>query len=436
MTYRTPPLDRLYLCPGCSSPERAPLQGGNVTCSRCRTPHALPDRRALPVNPRALEVLPHDPARLQYLRSQDGRPRRVPPTLQSVLGGMNVQPGREQEAIAIWQSLRARAQQGDVAASEDLTMLTLLLGQLPATQQHPALEEALGESAVDAAVLPRHRQEQLGRLARRAIGRGDRARAGQYLAWMVAGAPDLEMDSEARVSAAIVATFDRDGGRALALLGPRKDTIPIDDSMDALASVFRANAYEMLGEPGTAAHTLRELPDPQLLGRVMGQFPALALCAQSGPAYAAATTAEAAKRAASSAGSIGTLTGGILAFTGLVQIPFGLMHGGGANLVIGAAFAVAGVTVVVRARAKGKHAAWLRTNGVPLTARIVNAQPTGTRINGVPVYRFTLQVAGPQGPYAATFEKLVPEHQVAMLLGGEARVRANPSHLAEVIPEE
>ena len=97
--------------------ERAPLQGGQVACSLPRPARvAGPDatRRAA-----AGGDTPRRPARVHYLRAQDAHPRQVPPTLQAVLGGMNVQPGREQEALAIWQSLRARSQQGDVSASED-----------------------------------------------------------------------------------------------------------------------------------------------------------------------------------------------------------------------------------------------------------------------------------------------------------------------------
>ena len=71
-----------------------------------------------------------------------------------------------------------------------------------------------------------------------------------------------------------------------------------------------------------------------------------------------------------------------------------------------------------------------------MQARIVNAELTGTRINNVPVLRFVLQVAGPRGPYAASFTKLVPEHQVAMLMGREVRVRANPAKLDEVVLED
>lgn len=99
-------------------------------------------------------------------------------------------------------------------------------------------------------------------------------------------------------------------------------------------------------------------------------------------------------------------------------------------------FLVLGVVIVMRARAKGKRAGWLRLHGLSLTARVVGASRTGTEINDVPVMRFQLQVAGPQGPYPATFDKLTPEHQVAMVIGREVRVRANPQQLSEVILEE
>jgi hypothetical protein len=436
MPYRTAETERLYVCPGCSAPEQAPERGGTVYCTRCGVPFALPDRTALPWNAEAWRVMPDSPQRIQQLRAQDGHPRQVTPTLQAVLGGMSVMPGREQEALAIWQSLRARAQQNDVAASEDLTMLTLMIGYLPKMAAEPKLVEALSESALDAAVLPRHRQEQLGRLVRQAAGHGDRARARRYLGWMVIGAPELETDSDLRVSAAELATLDRDGRHVLALLGARKDDLPIADSLDDLASVLRANAREMLGDAAGAAETLRELSDPQMLALVRSRAPALQLCVQSGQVYGAATTAEAAKRSASSAGGLGLLMGGILGATGLLLLVLGLVEGDYETVFIGGVMLTIGGVVGWRARASAKHAAWLRLHGLALTARVVSAERTGTLINDVPVHQFAIQVAGPAGPYAASFKKLLPEHQVTMLLGQEVRVRANPQRLEEVILEE
>jgi hypothetical protein len=446
VNYRSAGDMRFYFCPGCSTAQSGPPQGGNVACAQCRTTFVLPDRSAMLGNPGVVPMPVDDPGRIQQLRVQDGRPRVATPTLQAVLGGQGVLPGRENEAIAIWQSLRARSSQGDVAASEDLTTLTLLLANLPMADQQPQLVLALSESTYDAAVLPRHKIEQLGRLVRRAVAAGDRARAQRYLAWMMPGAPELEADSEYRVSYAVVATMDRDPQRVLALLGPRKDAIPIVDSMDPLASVFRANAFEMLGDLAQATQVLAELPDPRVLPMIRGSFPSLQLCAQAGGTYAAAAMQQAATRASASAGGVGLLIGGILMLVGGgmagVAIAVGAAVGGLTNggVVInggvGVVLFVVGLTAVVRARAAGKRAAWLRVNGLSLPARIVNAELTGTRINNVPLYRFVLQVAGPHGPYQASFKKLAPEHQVAMLMGRELRVRANPQKLDEVVVEE
>ena len=442
--YRPTPTDRLYVCPVCASAASAPLHGGQVACSRCRATCTLPDRSEL-LRPAMMPPMPSDdPMRIAQLRVQDGRPRIPSPTLQAVLGGTEIQPGREQEAMLIWQSLRARAQQGDVAASEDMSLLTLQIAQLPSMQSQPELTQALSESALDAAVLPRHRQEQLGKLCRLAAVQGDRARLLGLLSLMNPAANDLDSDSEYRVSAAIAAAMERDGRRMLALLGPQKDAIPIDDSLDPLASVLRAHAYEVLGDVTAAAQILRELPNPRMLQFIQGHFGSLGLCPQSSGAYVQGETQEGSLRAAASAGGIGITFGLGLGLVGLIMlvVAAGIATGGDGieaafvNGGIGAVLFVIGAVLFVRGRAKGRHAAWLRVHGLPLAARIVNAQPTGTMINDVPIFRFMLQVAGPQGPYAASFNKLQREHEVALLLGRDVRVRANPTKLSEVILEE
>jgi DNA-directed RNA polymerase subunit RPC12/RpoP len=399
---------RLYVCARCGAPERGPLEGGSVSCSHCSELRVLPARSA-PARS-ALQGPLDDPAHLQELRGQARHTREVPGTLQTVLGGADVQRGREREALAIWEALRARAERGDAAASEDLAALTLLLVETPMPVEQPALlREALLESACDAAALPRHRQELLGALARGAAGRGERARAARYLGWMAPGAPDLESDSAARVSAAALGTLDRDGRRVLDLLGPTSDFMPIVPSLVPLAVVLRANAYELLGDSAAAAQALRELPGPHVLARLSASFPALRLCARTGPAYAALATQEAARRATSNAGDVGMLVGGALALVGAVLVAVAVFgrhrsHSG----IIGPALAVViGVILFARARARGRRAGWLRANGLPLTAHILRAEPTGTIDNGVPVYRLTLRVEGPERPYEARFEKAV-----------------------------
>lgn len=444
MSYEDVP-ERFFICPACGSPDRMASTGGPATCAHCSAVCTLPDRTRLLSAPSAgpTPLPPNDTERLQLLRTQDGRARQPSPNLQAVLGGMTILPGREQEAFAIWQSLRARAANGDVAASEDMATLTLLLTRVPSIMAQPLLVQAVCESTLDAAVLPRHRQEQLGRLCRMAVARGDRAEAGMMLAAMISGGPEIDIDSDYRISAAVVATADRDGGRVLALLGGRKDDIPIVDSLDPMASVFRANAYELLGDPGAAARTLGELPDPQMLDLVRANFPGLELCIRSADGYLTTMRDAASRRARSGASWLGYLVGVILGFVALIQILVWVALGAGTGLgsgvingAIGLVLGVIAVTVIARARVKGRRAAWLRTNGIPLRAYVTGAQRTGAEVNDIPVYRFGLRVQGPQGPYEASIRKLVPEHQVALLLGQEVQIRADPNDLQKVMLEE
>jgi hypothetical protein len=103
--------------------------------------------------------------------------------------------------------------------------------------------------------------------------------------------------------------------------------------------------------------------------------------------------------------------------------------------IIGAITAVIGVVLFVRGLWRRRRAQWLHDTGVPLTARIVKADLTGTWINRLPEYRFTCEVAGPSGPYPASFTRVLPEHEVTALLGSEVRVRANPEKLEEIEEE-
>jgi hypothetical protein len=103
-TYRDPAGDRVYVCPTCHTPQRGPAAGGPVASPQCRTQSTLPDRSAMLAAPLNVGMPNDDPGRIAQLRMQDGRPRVVAPTLAAVLGGTGIMPGREQEALVIWQS--------------------------------------------------------------------------------------------------------------------------------------------------------------------------------------------------------------------------------------------------------------------------------------------------------------------------------------------
>jgi hypothetical protein len=415
------------------------MHGGPVVCTRCRAQSTLPDRAALLAYSGTPQLPSNDPQRLAQLRVQDGHPRMPTPTLLSVLGGPSIQPGREGEAMMIWQSLRARAAQNDVAASEDLSLLTLMLTQLESLRAQGELPQALTESALDVVVLPRHRQEMLGRLCRVAASRGDRQRAIGLLSAMNPNATDLDSNSEYRLSVAVLGAIDRDGARMLHVLGPQKDAIPIADSMDEFASVLRAHAYELTGDMQAASRILRELSSPRVLALVQARCPTLQLCAQSSRVYTMVSSQEAAQGAAASAGGLWLAAGRTIALLGFAQLVIGIGIAFAMNdrtlIGLGAPMLVVGVLLVLRGRAKGKRAAWLRLHGLSLTARVTGAARTAT-VNDVPMIRFQLQVAGPQGPYVATFTKLMPEHEAATVIGREVRVCANPQRLTEIVVED
>src|SRR5262249_4723023 len=159
--------------------------------------------------------------------------------------------------------------------------------------------------------------------------------------------------------------------------------------------VFRAHAYELTGDLATASRILRELPDPRILELVRSKYPGMPLCPQSAASYVAAANLDAGRRAAASAGGIGLLVGGILALTGGIMACVGVatvvFSDSIDNIplaVIGGILLLVGVLVFLRARRTGRRAAWLRTNGLSLEARVVSASRTGTMINDVPVLRF------------------------------------------------
>lgn len=232
-----------------------------------------------------LPLASNAPARLAQLRDQARPPRGPSVNLTAALGAPTILAGREQEAYEIWRGLCARAAEGDAAAGEDMVMLTLLLANELTGADKLAELRALSHEALQAARLPRHKQEQLGRLCRLAVREGDRVAAFAALSAMVVDPPDIESDSELRVSAAAAATLVGTHQYVLAILGARAADIPIDESLQPLAIVLRANAHEQLGQLGAAIQALRELPHFGMYTDLSTTFSVLKLCPKSSTNY-------------------------------------------------------------------------------------------------------------------------------------------------------
>jgi hypothetical protein len=159
-----------------------------------------------------------------------------------------------------------------------------------------------------------------------------------------------------------------------------------------------------------------------------------------------AMTREAAKRAASRAGGWAPVVSGLatalfgvlMIFVGVTRSFHNLTLGvySPINIFVGCACLTGGLGVAAYTHKMGKEAAWLRTNGIPLEARILACEHNEGWIRKE-IYRYTVEVAGPQGPYQTTFDRrTLSWGEWELPVGGEIRVRAKPSNLFEVIAED
>ncbi len=103
--------------------------------------------------------------------------------------------------------------------------------------------------------------------------------------------------------------------------------------------------------------------------------------------------------------------------------------------IASAVMILVGALLVRRGIHKGRHAAYLRSDGVALDARIVHADRTGVEVGDVPVFRLVLEVAGPNGKYTATVDEVLPPERVSSAIGSTVRVRAHPNHERDVLIE-
>jgi len=128
------------------------------------------------------------------------------------------------------------------------------------------------------------------RLSRAALKAGEVDAARAWLASCDPAPLDVGADSEYRVSAAYVATFDHDFGRVLTLLGRTHGSIPVAVSSRLLVVMLRANALEKSGSLGEAVATLLDFAGhseghlaEQAYAAAMTANSWLDLCSQSVP---------------------------------------------------------------------------------------------------------------------------------------------------------
>lgn len=449
---------RILLCTHCGAPLEASPAGGQIPCRYCRAVNQLSvrdDRPALAPSQAPIS----EQERINRLRAQDGKPLLPPPSLQALVPNGQLPAWKVQEALAVWQATRQELRvTANFEAAERLLFLTMVLSQHFMEQTDRLRQRAMLESALEAFTLPRHRQVMRGYLCRSACRLGDLQAAEQWLAPCDRQSDDLETDSEYRYSRAFIDTAKGDWNAVLRTLGGRFEDVPIQDAMDAVCSVLRANAWERLGHMQAAVGLLQQAmvtqgaSGRQTISKVIAINAGMRLCEQSYPAAEGQHAIVAGKIAAASvSGGIHKpfFVIGILCFAASVvciflmltdlifDVPSGAAFGCGIALTtllpMGLIFGGIGYTLG-KAAARAER---LRVHGIMGTGQVLGAQPTGMSINNVPQMAIRLQILL-QGrpPYEATTKMLMSAGFAhALTPGASVTVRVDPDQLSDVLIE-
>jgi hypothetical protein len=162
------------------------------------------------------------------------------------------------EALGLWNELRAelrRQPTRDVA--DRFFVFTKVVADQLSTLGEQERQRAVLETATELLPDASDRQVMYARLARKATNAGELESARGWLDRCDARSVVIEADSEYRLSEARLALAERDYRRVFAQLGLNDGAVPIHSRGRMLAAVFRAHAYESLGDLDSAVSELR-----------------------------------------------------------------------------------------------------------------------------------------------------------------------------------
>jgi hypothetical protein len=238
------------------------------------------------------------------------------------------------------------------------------------------------------------------------------------------------------------------------VLGSTSELVPIQDAMDDVCAVFRANAWEKMGQMQYAVNVLQErmAKGPHIRSvqmKIVQVYSRWGICAQSFPLADSAHSQVA-------AGQVGQMSGGMLA---MVLIPLGAMFvlmalgclvgiviaavngsydwmlGPGICMIVMGPLGLGFIYGGMKARAAAKKAEYLRVHGVRAQAQVLGISGTGMEVNGIPQVMVQLQVMLPgQMPYQ-TSTKLLLSNPGQLAPGAQVAVRVDPKDPATIIIE-
>jgi hypothetical protein len=432
---------RVIACQVCGAPVEVGEAGGAKACSYCGSSQE-PAARAQAV---ARSAAMPEPERLDRLRSQLGKPTRVPQPLADLFVGFRLLPWKVSEALGRWRRLLADAQR-DPEVEGALERLTRALASHFGQEGDPMRERALLQAALEAVRTPRHRQSLLAALSRAACRVGDAAAAESWLRMCDPTSSNLEIDSVYRATRALVATYGQQHEEVLQVLGAGGEA-PISDEYQVPCAVLLGNALERLGRVDEAVAVLDRGQSSSLARHRAREFVAeysgIELCPMSGPAALARQAERGAALSSRAAGRpliMLVFTLAVLAAGGITAAVLGatstlggtLMAGGITGLLVGA---LAPITVIEFLRSG--RARRLRRSGRPEIATVVHARYGGQETMGVPQLLYKLMVfpAGRSPFYANSALHADKPTRERLARGAVVVVRMDPERLGDVLLE-
>jgi DNA-directed RNA polymerase subunit RPC12/RpoP len=246
---------RVLLCPRCGAPVHVSAAGGSFTCEYCRSLIEVRPRSGPAMTGQAIA----EDQRFNELVRQLGAyadDRQNWPRDFAEVARVGATDENLAHVLAMWQSYCERARAGDPAGGEFAVKLTAPLSNYFGLHGQEERRRALFESTLEALPSPAHQEVMRCRLSRAALKAGEADAARAWLASCDPAPLDLDADSDYRVSAAYMATFDHDFDKVLALLGRTHGRIPVSVSSRTLVVMLRANALEKIGSLDDAVATL------------------------------------------------------------------------------------------------------------------------------------------------------------------------------------
>lgn len=273
---------RLLLCHHCGAPIQTVPEGGLVACSYCASVHQLAPRKEKAEDFEA-EAHTESPAsasdddaefaernRLEKLRAQlsSSAPQDFPPTEILRFVRRSTDPSALPECQKRWQQAVSDLANGKSVDAE-LYWLTGVLRTQFMLQGDSVRARAVDETAAELTRDPIFRTRLHTSLAQRACDSGDLEAAEAWLAPIDPKPTSLAVHTDLALARATIALIRGDWGLVLTYLGHSADEIPIAIMDDVQACMFRATAYERLGELGAAERALWEVVR-NLSGKLFG----------------------------------------------------------------------------------------------------------------------------------------------------------------------